>query len=87
MAFNKITTEQTAFLKTLPVPNLVLVLNNRTAHSLAERFQIAMKRAGWKEEDCELIMQELLSGDCDHMWSVAREFTEISIEGCAGDDI
>jgi len=100
MKFNKITTEKSEHLRTLPTPIVPLVGQDGNAFGIMGRFSKAAKKAGWVKENIDLVLDEMKSGDYNHLLVVCMEFSQESVEddgngidddppegGCDGDDL
>ena len=103
MKFNKITPEKAEHLKTLPTPIVPIVGQDGNAFGIMGRFSKSAKKMGWIKENIDLVLDEMKSGDYNHLLVVTMEFSQESEEddgngigdedyeppqgGCDGDDL
>jgi hypothetical protein len=78
MKFNVIHPEQENYLKTLPIPIVPRIGQDKNAFDLIFRFAEAAKDAGWVKEDIDLVIEEMMSKKYHHLLIVCREFAKES---------
>ncbi len=51
-------------------------LEGNNAHIIIAAFELQAKAQGWNSHELNLVKDQLMSGDYDHLWMVMRHYSK-----------